>query len=423
MKKIIASLLALGMMLTLCACGNAETATVTQPPVEERVEVSETTSVETTETVPTEPQKVGLKNWFVDATVDEFGDITENSQIAIKAGITGDFSNTATAGSDLRGIAYFVPDNEALITLSFRLFEYKDNPASYTNSDIEEATFKIKVGDQVMEYPITGTAPTGDFQVLLNNGTPQEFRPISNFLIHDMDVRCILYLGSSQYNFTLESDGFLEACIEAGYLTEDWISGKNAQSNAGKLDYVYDWHFLDYIYDNQGRIAKTVSANPYEGTTVYSYDENGKLATSTTNKDWMNSGSGYTCIDETEYNEYGDPITKTTTYHAPEKNTQHEDGDVIVTTYEYEYNADGTKATEKIYHDGEMRANWYSYSYAYDSNGNLAKLEATSHTPGTDDTFLNTTIYIYDANGNLVKSERSNSYKTFDPVIYHYLGN
>lgn len=422
MKKYISLLLTLGLMLALCACGK----TVTEKqPIEERAETPDTTPVEMFETVPTEPQKVGLKNWFVDATVDEFGDITENSQIAIKTGITGDFSNTATASSDLKGLAYFIPDTSSMFALNFRLYEYKDNPVSYSNSDLEKATFKIKVGDQVMEYPISGTVPTGDFNVLRINpeNTLQEFRAISDFLIHGMDVRCILYLGSSQYNFTIESDGFVEACVDAGYLTEDWISGKNIQANAGKLDYVYDWHFLDYIYDNQGRIAKTVSTDPYKGTTVYSYDENGKLTTSTTYRNWKNGNSGFTCVDQTEYNEYGDPISETTTYHSPEKNSQHEDGDVIVTTYEYEYNADGTKATEKIYHGGEMRANWYSYSYAYDSNGNLAKLEATSHTPGTDDTFLNTTIYIYDANGNLVKSERINSYKTFDPVIYHYLGN
>ena len=108
--------------------------------------------------------------WYLSHTVDEFGD--ESGNPVIQSEITGTFSNTATAESELKVMAYIVSDDTGTIVgegkyvLAFRLFEYGDHVATYLSSDSK--ILKTKIGDTVTEYDLSGSAPNGDLYVDVN---------------------------------------------------------------------------------------------------------------------------------------------------------------------------------------------------------------------------------------------------------------
>ena len=103
--------------------------------------------------------------WENTEVVDEFGDATGES--AIRSVVSGTFSNTATAESDLTVVAFitmgvpayssdFISDNATLISntltyptsaynVQFRLLEYDKTPATHLKSD--NMILKTKVGE------------------------------------------------------------------------------------------------------------------------------------------------------------------------------------------------------------------------------------------------------------------------------------
>ena len=161
-------------------------------------------------------------SWSVEQTVDEFGDVTENSETLIRTSISGDFSNTATSSSELTGhvfvARYSGGTNSAFV---FRLLEYGDHQATFTSSDIEKGiVLKVKVGDTISEYPLTGEAPNGDLYLVDYYGD-QLFS-----LLYDgrEDIRCIITIGSSQYNFTIKYGNFADVCEEAFHISADGVT-------------------------------------------------------------------------------------------------------------------------------------------------------------------------------------------------------
>jgi len=194
MKKVLSLCLALMMTLSLCACGGGETTADIQ---EETVD--------------------GL--WEATYTTDEFGDVVEDSETVLCSPIMGDFSNTATNGSELAGYVYikeFTSGNHVYVL--FRLLEYGDTSASYTESQAEDMVLKTKVGDQIREYSLVGSAPNGDLVLGIKNNADGD--EIYNTLYYGDDVRCIIYIGNSQYNFTIESDNFAKQCDAQNINTE-----------------------------------------------------------------------------------------------------------------------------------------------------------------------------------------------------------
>ena len=198
MKKHIALVLALVLCLSLCACGGSNDAPeATTPPVMHDSETEANIESES-------------KTWYTDLTVDEFGDVTEDSIRILKALISGDFSNTATDSSDLGGCIFIMPDSTGShFTVSFRLMEYGDNPVTYLPSDAKDITLKIKVEDEITEYSLYSVAPTGDLYLGLDDETDGDY--FVDYLYLGYDIRCIITIGSSQYNFTVSSDDFTEA--------------------------------------------------------------------------------------------------------------------------------------------------------------------------------------------------------------------
>ena len=202
MKKAISLLLVFVLCLSLCACGGAESSNTSKSTENEVVENTAT---------------VSANLWSAQKMVDDFGDVIEGSKAIIQTNISGDFSNTATASSELSG-AVFMTMMDDCPTFFIRLLEYGDHKATYTSYD--ELAFKVKIGDKITEFhsafhnPPIGTPPNGDLMLYDTTET------IYTALYNGTDVRCIAEIGSSKYNFTLYADNFKDICDETGYITQ-----------------------------------------------------------------------------------------------------------------------------------------------------------------------------------------------------------
>ena len=169
-------------------------------------------------------------SWENTEVVDEFGDATGES--AIRSVVSGTFSNTATAESDLTVVAFitmgvpayssdFISDNATLISntltyptsaynVQFRLLEYDKTPATHLKSD--NMILKTKVGEDVEEYILIGNEDNSDLLVNPVIMGKTGFERNGELLLKDLyegnDVRCIVEIGSSKYKFTLEAGNF-----------------------------------------------------------------------------------------------------------------------------------------------------------------------------------------------------------------------
>lgn len=190
--------------------------------------------------------------WYLSHTVDEFGD--ESGNPVIQSEITGTFSNTATAESELKVMAYIVSDDTGTIVgegkyaLAFRLLEYGDHVATYLSSDSK--ILKTKIGDTVTEYDLSGGAPNGDLYVDVNASVSslKTKEDIENFLygktsnygeeiakqlVDGNDIKCVINIGSSKYNFVLEAgnikDAFEELMQDGNHALPQDIAGQETR--------------------------------------------------------------------------------------------------------------------------------------------------------------------------------------------------
>lgn len=215
MKKWMSALLAAAMMVSMCGCGGSTEAasSVAAAPEEKSEVVSIPEAVETAASeaeAETETENVPAQVWETIQTTDEFGDVTEDSFTALQTSIDGEFSNTATAGSEVTGDVRFArkPNSEHYL-MQIALLEYGKSPITYYSSD--SLTLKVKIGDTIYEYTLTGESPNGSL-FLSNSEYDYSADTLFNVLYAGEDLRCILYIGSSQYNFVIESGNFAQIC-------------------------------------------------------------------------------------------------------------------------------------------------------------------------------------------------------------------
>ena len=158
-------------------------------------------------------------------------------------------------------------------------------------------------------------------------------------------------------------------------------------------------------YNEQDQIVKRVRATwGQNDTTLYTYDEQGRLIEQIFQSDGTSIWDKYTW----EYNEHGDVIKRTiqTTFGFldPPDNT-----DTVVDFYVKEYDANGN-LTKVVYEDGSYTA------YEYDEAGN--KIKYTSYHNAKDFVIF---TYTYDENGNMTEYRREDEsgitgymYTTYD---------
>jgi hypothetical protein len=198
---------------------------------------------------PQETDSTSQGAWVLAKEVDEFGDTIEDSDnIVIESYAEGDFSNTATAKSDL-----LVEIGDTLVNgnhvFYFTLYEYAKTPATY--SENSEKTLKIKVGDTITGYSLDGIAPNGH---LFLGATNSDGNELFSYLYAGYDVRCIIYIDSSQYNFTISSNGFQEVCAKAQEKF-DAVEEKNRIKDVSSV--------INNILTSEDGAAKLVEAYEY----------------------------------------------------------------------------------------------------------------------------------------------------------------
>ena len=212
MKRTASLLLALIMCLALCACGSGDDT----PETTEATQALTTEATEPETSIPDVTEPPLSTSWELDYYVDDFGDKTDTPHI--KCMIAGDFSNTAAMRSDLTVVVFY--DFKSEFPFSFRLIEYGDHKATYDSDD--KITLKMKVDgdytpnalglipDEIRTVKLIGVAPNGDLIMNTNDFTTGD-------LLHTLlaknapNVRCIITIGNSQYNFTIPSAGFSDS--------------------------------------------------------------------------------------------------------------------------------------------------------------------------------------------------------------------
>ena len=196
MKKTSCLILAFVMALGMVGCGGS----IREPAATAAPEPTEEPSSEI---------------WTLQQTTDEFGDLTEDSIPVLCAEVHGNFKNTATNNSELFGTVFFsLDENSGHYTAGFSLLEY--NRVAPTFSDNSEILLKVKINDSIIEFNPIGEAPNGRLFL----GTERydyngDF--LFDFLYMGLDLRCILVIDNSQYNFTIPCGNIKELCDNAGF--------------------------------------------------------------------------------------------------------------------------------------------------------------------------------------------------------------
>ena len=249
MKRIIALLMTLVMCLTLCACGSG-IGSADIPTTEANISTNqETTEPEET----TEQEEVSDPVWTSTLTTDEFGDVTEDSVTAISGTFYGTFSNTATSGSELTVDMSFIKKeayNHYQIFVDLK--EYNDTNAVYHSSD--SVTFKMKIGGEITSISMQGKAPNGTLVAGSQQyGWGGDY--LYNALYNGEDVRCIITIGSSEYNFTVTSDNFASVCEQNGYgLAPASLTVKEAVEIFVEDYCIYNEFAGEWMYNNLDKL-------------------------------------------------------------------------------------------------------------------------------------------------------------------------
>ncbi len=152
--------------------------------------------------------------WSIQQQVDEFGDAIPNSKPVIITPFSGTFDNTATKNQELAGYAYFqIMSDNTHYALGFQLLEYGNIDAIFSDSDVK--TLKVKIQDKISEFNLDGISPNGN---VFTGVRDYEYGGdwLLNQLYQGQDLRCIVYLGSSKYSFSLQSGNLPQLLDQAG---------------------------------------------------------------------------------------------------------------------------------------------------------------------------------------------------------------
>ncbi|MBR3245258.1 MAG: hypothetical protein IKF90_21620 [Parasporobacterium sp.] len=192
-----------------------EESEIEQEEVKQESNIPEEIKIEEENNIEAE-NDISQDTWITQMAVDEFGDVTEDSFPLLSAEFTGDFSNTATSSSELSVVISFAQNPGTKHYLAqVSLFEYESTKATYYSDD--ELILKTKLDDQIYEIKMVGEPPNGSFYI----GTNQ-YDYNADWLFNELylgnDLRCIINIGNSKYNFTMTSDNFKSICDAEQFL-------------------------------------------------------------------------------------------------------------------------------------------------------------------------------------------------------------
>ena len=237
MKKILPLILAAVFMLSLAACGdNSEKVPANTP------------SDGANSTTPDE-----ASNWYIMDEEDDFGDKTGKK---ILLGVfTGNFRNTATNDSELTAsigchIKTFSPNNP-VATFYINLFEYGDHRATFTENEAENMSIRMKIGNTEEEHKLICYPPYSSFFF----DESADITSFGNALLNGDEIKCVIDIGSSRYNFNVDSTGFSEKyetlCVELYPLQIEMQKNKLEPSLLEKK-WITDDMKIDYLVFTEG---------------------------------------------------------------------------------------------------------------------------------------------------------------------------
>ena len=208
MKKAICFLLALAMMLSLCACGGASANNAdadgenTAPQQEQAGSADETPDEPAEEEAPAESDR-----WHIDHYVDNFQQPTDESYIANMTPFVGTFSNSATRDS-LLYVKVVADAKDA----AFFLYEYgRDNPVKNSSSNYTDPyNITMRLADGT-ETAMTGTMYCGGDRVYVDDA----YYDAEIAALNQEDTTVAFYIEDaertvSHYLFTIETSNFPE---------------------------------------------------------------------------------------------------------------------------------------------------------------------------------------------------------------------
>lgn len=163
----------------------------------ESAELTESSNVET------------VDNWYVDYFVDEFGDTDLTSPFVRCHVVSGEFSNSATVGSNLSVYAIVTS-----YTFAFKLFEYGSQPVTniFSKLDEYEVVFKFESGEKA-NYTGYVPAKSGDRLFLYNDARDD----LQTHLLNGESVKVYIEKVENSicnYLFTIDGKGYKEAFDE-----------------------------------------------------------------------------------------------------------------------------------------------------------------------------------------------------------------
>ena len=238
-KKLLLACCTVALVLSACG-GTSNNGSTTSNNTEQTVNTGENSEQESNqeassnseeaETDQTEASENSEEEWNLQQEVDEFGDVKKDGSTLAIYEIDGTFSNTATNGSELGGTVVFDAANKAFF---FNLHEYKDDTnATYISSDSIVLKYKAGDDDTIHTHYLGGKAPNS--AVVLNDSTERElnkmhevistssgFLALGTELWYGNEVRCIIEIGNSSYNFNIEPSNFQAVSKSVGLSFEN----------------------------------------------------------------------------------------------------------------------------------------------------------------------------------------------------------
>lgn len=196
MKKLLAFLLAAMLLLTLCACNEKDDAADITPETE-TAKITETTEA-----------LAPPSYWTLLSATDDFGSVSYDEQLMLFAPIEGTFSNTATESSELSGNIYIstIAKGSSTIAVFFELNEFGDHRIAFAEADENQIVLKTNADGLAEEWKLLGYADTGLLEL---PGAFSEDQKEGNYfynkLVDGVDIPCVITVGSSTYEFTVES--------------------------------------------------------------------------------------------------------------------------------------------------------------------------------------------------------------------------
>ena len=253
------------------------------------------------------------------------------------------------------------------------------------------------------------------------------------------------YEDGAYVTYTYDNDGALaKAYDSATGITTSYtydLTGRMVKYSQSGTGYS---HSVGYEYDDINNLTKQVETiNGATSTTTYTYDDDNRVKTSTTNGitveyDYDSSGR-----IETQTTKNGSTVvlTESYTYKAPTSTTTSAQIDTYTTTapngysvtYSYTYDgngnilsiSDGTNTTSYVYDSANQlirennQAGNFTYTWTYDNAGNILNRKKYAYTTGTLGTPTDTVPYTYGDSewGDLLTAYDGNA------ITYDTIGN